>query len=577
MATGSPDVATIAQGVTFTDVAELAGLTEPHSELGLTGQADMTSGAAVADVDGDGDDDIFLPRVGRPNGLYLNNGDGTFDDVARDAGVAGPDDRFGSSTGVFFDVEGDGDVDLFAAGAGLGRNELFINDGSGRFSEEAAGRGLEWPEPTDPRFGGQHHGVSVADVNRDGFLDLLVLQWYSDIYNGEAVAAAAAEMGWADDHTPDSCETAAALAAIGFPAPGDGEPTRSALFLNDGAGSFSDVTAEFGLPLDEIVAFTGAFGDIDDDGWTDLAITGDGCTSRLLRNVDGRRFEDITATAGVATDENGMGSVLRDIDGDGDVDWFITGISYPLEDTETCPETGFSGCSGNRLYLNNGDLTFSDATDQAAVRDGGWGWGAALEDLDHDRDIDIVMTNGFSIDNPGRSDPGDDRIEYLSQFDDDRARVWLRDGDTYREVAGVVGIDDTAVSHALVPFDMDNDGDLDVLVVPSGDVAPRLYRNDSSFDRAWLSVVLDDATSPGNRTGDGSRVEITPDAGDDPLVGWITTGGSYESQKPPVVHVGLGARTAPISRIEVYWPGASEPQILTDVEPDQRLVVSRTN
>lgn len=562
----------------FVDVSDAAGLTETHSDLPLTGQMDMTSGASVADVDLDGDLDIFLPRVGKPNSLYLNNGDGTFVDGARAAGISGPNDRFGSATGAFFDIEGDGDIDLFVAGAGQGPNQLFVNDGSGVFDEQASSRGLDWPAVDDDVLGSQHHGVSVADVDGDGYQDLLVLQWYKDLYSPESLGAAAVTDGEEADgdsgERPGACETAAALRASGFPVPDGTPPSRSTLFINDGAGRFQDRTRDFGLPLDEIVAFTGSFGDIDDDGWQDLAITGDGCTSRLFHNLGGERFEDITEQAGVGTDENGMGSVLRDVDGDGTLDWFVTSISYPT-DAAPCPVTGFFGCSGNRLYLNNGDLTFRDATDEFGLRDGGWGWGAAIEDFDNSGQLSVAMTNGFDVFEKPGGDPNDPETVYLRTHRADRNRFWVLADGGFSDIAPSVGLDDDTVGHGLVPFDMDGDGDLDLLIVPSGQEAPRLYRNDLARGGSWLTIALDDPSRPGNRWGDGARIAVVPDEGDEPVVGYLTTSGSYESQKPPSFHVGLGPRTAPVDRIEITWPGSSDPQVIEDVALNQALVVER--
>ncbi len=123
----------------FTDVTAEAGLDVTHSDLPLIAESGMTSGVTVADVDRDGDHDVFLPRVGKPDGLFLNDGSGRFTDVAEQAGVAGPPDRAGSSAGVFADFDADGHLDLFVTGAGRGANQLFMNNGDGTFREESDG------------------------------------------------------------------------------------------------------------------------------------------------------------------------------------------------------------------------------------------------------------------------------------------------------------------------------------------------------------------------------------------------------------------------------------------------------
>lgn len=564
----------------FTEVTEAAGLNTPHTTLDLVAEDAMSSGAAVADVDGDGHLDVFITRIGAPNSLYLNDGNGVFTDVAAEAGVAGPTDRFGSSAAAFADFDGDGHLDLFVTGYGQGENQLFMSNGDGTFREESRVRGLEWP-PLGENEKNHSYGVAVADVDGDGHMDLLVLHWHAAVYNERAVEPVI-ERWYADGEPiepgrPQPCDAAPIIREAGFPRGSTAAPSRSRLFLNDGAGFFRDATAEWGLPIEEMVAFTGTFIDIDGDGWVDLGITGDGCTSRLFRNVDGRGFEDITEHAGVGTDENGMGAVMRDLTGNGHPDWFITSIA---DDVDPCPTQGFFvGCSGNRLFANRGDGTFSDETDAFGVRDGGWGWGVVAEDFNNDGRIEIAMNNGFR--RPGDSGAGADtesretEAERRASFEEDPTRFWLLgpSGTTYVDVAAQVGITDTTVGHALIAFDMNGNGRLDLLSVPTGG-PPRLWRNDSSDGNAWLRVRLDDAATPGNRWGDGARIEVTAKPGDAVVVGWIGTSGSYESQLPAEFHLGLGDHTGPLHRVEVRWPSPrSATQVLEDVEPNQVVTI----
>lgn len=566
-------------GLHFTDVAKEAGLTESHSDLALFGNRGMTSGAAVADVDGDGYPDIFLPRVGKPDALYMNDGSGHFTDVARKSGLSGPTDRAGSTAAAFLDADGDGHLDLFVTGITPGDNHLYMNDGTGYFVDEARSRGLVWDIAPDEDRDDNMHGISVADVNGDGYLDLLVLQWHTDIYTQDELATVerARTRPPFSERGLSSCDVADILAETDTTTAGrdEMEPSLSRLFLNDGTGNFRDVTVEYGLDLDEVVAFTGVFRDLDGDGWPDLLLTGDFCTSRIYRNVEGTHFVDVTDLAGVGTDENGMGSVVRDFNGDGLPDWFITAIAYG-DPGGRCPADSLAGgCSGNRLFINNGDMTFTDATDDFGIRDGGWGWGAAVEDFANTGDIQVVMTNGFDW---GREDPDPDdpATEYYESFKTDRTRFWFRDGLTrYRDMASEIGITDTTIGHALVAFDMDNDGDLDILIIPTNE-SPILYRNDTPQDRSWLTIRLDDQTSPGNRWGDGARLEIYFTDRDDPLVDWISTSGSYESQKPPLVHVGAGQATDPVESIRVFWPSEQEPQVVENVDMNQQLTIQRT-
>lgn len=542
----------------FTDVTADAGLDEPHSDTDLTGESAMTAGAAVADVDDDGDLDVFLARVGLPNRLMLNDGDGGFTDGADAAGVAGEADQ-GSSAAVFGDLDGDGDQDLVLTGASTdGRTvTLLLNDGEGRFSDATSSSGLDTLPPLAEGELDQAHGLTLADYDRDGRQDLLLTHWDATI--PAALADPSANAITPDEDGSIVCARADWLAERGFPRAEGTPPNRGRLFRNLGEGRFADVTEQVGLPFDELLGFTGSFADVDGDGWQDLLVTGDFCTSRLFRNEAGAGFRDVTAAAGVGSDENGMGSVVTDLNGDGLPDWFITSIGPVGDEPAPLQLGGGFGSSGNRMWLNDGDGTFTDATDALGLRNGGWGWGAAVEDLDNDGHREVVMTNGYST-------SADDTAPSAS----DPLVLWRRDGDgTFTDVAGSVGLDDRGLGRALVPFDMDRDGDLDLLVANFGG-SPRLYRNDSPA-RRWLTVRLDDATTPANRAGVGARVVVTPDGGE-PVTGWVIGGGSYESQVPTEVHVGLGDVSS--ARVEVTWPdGASE--VLDDVAADQLLVVQR--
>lgn len=557
----------------FTEVAQEVGLNERQSDMRVTGNRGMTSGAAIADVNSDGFDDIFLTRIGKPDSLYLNDGTGHFTDVAREAGVSGPTERFGSSAAAFFDADGDGHLDLFVAGAFGTENRLFINDGTGHFSNQARSRGAIWP--TRDENAAAIHGVSIADVNRDGHLDLLVLHWYTDMYSSAARDLISQRL---DDQTDEqgltSCDANKLVKESGYPTDKGQAPSESRLLLNDGSGHFSDVSTEYGLDFDHIAAFTGIFQDIDADGWSDLLLTGDFCTSRVFRSIRGERFEDITVQAGVGTDENGMGAVSRDINGDGLPDWFISSIYFASEKGACPAEPLVGGCSGNRLFMNNGDGTFRDQTDTYGLRNGGWGWGIAAEDFSNQGDIQIALTNGFDWGRESSSNTKD--AEYFRSFVRDSTRFWIRSDQRpgFVDVADQVGIRDIGIGHALIPFDLENDGDLDLLLA-SGNERPRVFRNETSPDHSWLSIRLSDNETGGNHWGDGARIEVRPQTSDSPVVGWISTNGSYESQKPPRFHIGFGLRSEDLARVDVYWPGETEPQSVFKVRLNQQLTIER--
>jgi hypothetical protein len=412
------------------------------------------------------------------------------------------------------------------------------------------------------------HGATFGDPDRDGDLDLLVTHWDREVASG--LAGPGAESIRPDGDGRTVCPRAEFLRERGFPRAPGAPANRARFYRNDGTGRFTDVSAEVGIRWNELLGFTGTYADVDGDGWDDLLLTGDFCTSRLYRNTGDGRFVDVTAAAGVGTDENGMGSVVRDVDGDGDPDWLVTSIG-PVDPGEEPPLPGGGfGMSGNRLYLNDGDGTFTDATDAYGVRAGGWGWGAAIEDWANDGRLGLVMTNGYSL--------GEDDVTLESETDP--LRLWLAaapagdgDGTPWVEASAAVGLTDTGIGHGLVPFDMDRDGDLDLLVANLGE-PPVLHRNDAP-PRRWLTVRLDDPTTPGNRSGLGSRVVVHPAGGGRPVTAWVRADGSYEAQVPAEVHIGLGDAEG-VDRVEVTWPGADAAQVVDEVAADQVLVVTRS-
>ncbi|MEZ5178697.1 MAG: FG-GAP-like repeat-containing protein [Acidimicrobiales bacterium] len=174
----APDPATLRNGLAFTDVTAEAGLAEPHS-ADTPDQGDVvTGGVAAADYDGDGDQDLFITRLGLPNRLMRNDGTGHFTDVAAEAGVGGTDVADGSAAALWADLDGDGDLDLFTTGAGNGRHTLFVNDGTGHFTDGTEAANLVMPPFVAGLPGTLSYGAGVADWDHDGDLDLAVLQWY---------------------------------------------------------------------------------------------------------------------------------------------------------------------------------------------------------------------------------------------------------------------------------------------------------------------------------------------------------------------------------------------------------------
>jgi hypothetical protein len=564
--TGPPRPANTEWGaLNLTDVTAEAGLDAPqaaHPPKGADGQA---AGAAVADYDGDGDQDVLLTRLGLPNRLMRNDGTGHFTDVAKAAGAQGPDRTDGYAGAVWADVDGDGHLDLFLTGAGRGGAALLHNDGTGHFTDATAtaglgglaGRGLA---------GTASYGAAFDDWDHDGDLDLVVLHWYREPLDLQLAGLDPNSKDF-DPSTLSPCSLAAERRSKPLPAGAAG--SRSRLFANDGHGTFTDVTASSGVDVDHLIGFQPVFTDVDGDGWDDLFLTGDYCTSRLYRNDAGRRFVDVTDRAGVGTDANGMGSVVEDLDGDGHVDWFVSGIAAA---PDQCGPPAACAQAGDRLYLGDGTGRFTDATDRFGVRDGSWGWGAAAADLNLDGRLDLFLADGVRFDDPGSTTAGGPAPG--EGTDGDPSRLWVNTGTTpWTEAADRVGVRDRANGKAAVAFDADGDGDLDLLVANT-DAAPVLYRNDTPArpDGHWLELRLR-APGTANPFAIGARVTVDVGDGSAPRPLTVKAGGSFQSGDPTDLHVGLGP-AARVARIEVRWPGEDTPQVLTEVAADRLVDVT---
>ncbi len=514
-----------ADGIVFTDVTEQAGLSYiQHSGAYIFYPMLMSGGVAAGDFDSDGYVDLFVTRMDEADILFRNMCDGTFRDVTAGSGLS---EKAQLSNGAgWADIDHDGDLDLYVTGLWDERFFLYINDGTGHFTEEALQRGAAI-ESEDAHFG---YSPTFGDFDRDGFIDIHTTEWRHDQVNPYGALS-----------------NARLLHNRGAEGPGL-------------AGFFEDVTDSAGVALNDITgnttqpqpgnfSFASHFSDLDGDGWLDLAVAGDFGKSRLFWNNHDGTFTDGTMAAGVGTDENGMGTAIGDIDGDGLLDWFVTAISGGQSPNHT----------GNRMYLNNGDRTFRDVTDVAGVREGFWGWAASFLDFDHDMDLDLMMVNGVLF-------PDDAEGE---GFDDDVSRFWENDGaGVFTEISAQLGITDERAGKGMATLDYDNDGDLDVFVVNSED-EPILYRNDGGNQNDWLKVK-----TVGTGIGIGARMTLTVADGGPTLVRELRAGNNFLGQNEMMVHFGLGADTGPLAKLTIQWPNG-EVEELTDIERNQTLAFIR--
>ncbi|MGA8086637.1 MAG: CRTAC1 family protein [Terracidiphilus sp.] len=496
----------------------------------------MAGGVAVFDYNGDGWPDIFFtngadlatlekssPKY--DNRLFRNNGDGTFTDVTEQAGLKGTGFDVGVAIG---DYDNDGHPDIFVAG--VHGNALYRNNGDGTFTDVTKKAGLDkW---NDPEYGPLWAVAGVwVDVNNDGLLDLFIvnyLQWtYSNI--PKCVIEGVAEY----------CH----------PRYYKGLPNQ--LFLNQGDGTFKDVSKEWGI-RDHVGKGMGVgMADYDLDGKPDLFVTNDAEYAFLFHNL-GNKFEEVAFQTNVALAEDaafisGMGNDFRDVNNDGYPD-----IVYVALKSQTFP-----------IYLNTGKGDFTEATAPSGMRNlsmGMSGFGPALYDFDNDGWKDFFVTRGqvTSVWPPG----------YKFAEPNVVFRNLGANGKWQKLTAEAGFTDATAARHRGCAFgDFDGDGRMDI-VATSLDQPAELWMNRSPNAGHWLDIALRGVKS--NRDGIGARIKVVTNTGTQ--YNHQTSSAGYASSTLGPVHFGLGAETK-ANTVEIHWPSGIV-QTLQNVAADQILKVT---
>ena len=469
------------------------------------------SGIALIDFDNDGLLDIYAisafelddkrRRIPHPNALYRNLGGLQFKNVAHEAGL----DAAAWGNGVCAgDFNGDGLIDLYVTN--YGPNFLFKNNGDGTFTDVAAAAGVQG--------GGWSTGCAFFDANGDGHLDLYVAR-YADVTWDQVVHA---QRGLIWRGGPKVM-----VGPVGFPGAAD------VYYENRGDGTFVDATDRRGL-TDTAPAY--GFGvlatDYDNDGWTDLFVANDSNPNFLYHNKGGTGFESVALLSGVALNaegraQAGMGVDAGDVDGDGWMDFVLTTFAH---DTKT-------------LYRNLGRGLFADATQQAGLAAPTFepmGWGTALFDADLDGKLDLFIANGHIY-------PQVDEFPGLKETYKQKSQFFLNEGGRFRDVSATAGggLQRAWSSRGLAVGDLDNDGDLD-LVISNIDDVPTVLENRQRTGRHWVGFQLKkDGTNP---FAIGARVTV--EAAGRRQIREVRSGGSYLSQNDLRAHFGLGDYTGPV-------------------------------
>ena len=524
-----------AKTVVFTDVTRASGITfshvsDPEKKYILES---MSGGVALFDYDRDGLLDIYLvnaptvataaePRGARSE-LWRNRGDGTFADVTDKAGVGYPGWGMGAAVG---DIDNDGWEDLYVTC--FGKNRLYRNNGNGTFSDVADKAAV-----VDPRWSA---GAAFADFDVDGWLDLFVANYIElrlDALPPFGKGKYCEFLGM-----PVQC------GPRGLPGAGD------SLYRNKGDVTFVDVSARAGVSDP-----AGRFGlgvtwsDFDDDGRPDLYVANDSGPNFLYRNKGDGAFTDLGLESGTALSEDGkeqgsMGVAIGDYNHTGRWSIFVTNFADEY----------------NALYRHDKAFVFSDvsfASQTAKVSLPFVGWGAHFFDYDNDGWLDLLAVNGHVY-------PQVERASAAAAYRQRKLLYRNNRNGTFAEATSAAGaaMMEPSVSRGSAAGDLDNDGDLDV-VINNLDGSPTVLRNDGGNAHNFLSVDL--AGRASNRSALGAVVTVR--AGDLVQRAERRSGGSYLSHNDTRLHFGLEGR-ASIDVVEVRWPTGAV-QRFTGVPPNR--------
>ena len=509
----------------LTNIAKQAGLVHPTiygAETNVQYLAETSSGGvALFDYDGDGWLDIFIVSgtrfEGAPpeatNRLYRNNHDGTFTDVTDKAGLR----RTGWGQGVSVgDYNNDGHLDLFVTY--WGENALYRNNGDGTFTNVAAQAGL-LPK-IKPAYPIWYSGATFIDYDRDGHLDLFV-STYAD-YDIRKVPKPGANPNCNWKGVPTPC------------GPRGLRPGKQFLFRNRGDGTFEDVSEKSGIAKTRsCFGFTAVAADFDDDGWQDIYLACDSTPSLFFHNNRDGTFTEEGIERGLALnpdgmEQAGMGIAVVDFNGDGILDVLKTHFA---DDTLG-------------LYAGLGQGQFNEVTMKAglAVETRYVSWGAAMPDLDNDGLPDIFIATGNVYPDTERSLPA---YPYRSP-----ALLYRNLGNgLFEQLTNEAGpaLLERHSSRGMAVGDIDNDGDLDILIWNRNE-PPSLLRNDLKSSRHWLQVRLTGTKS--NRAAIGATVAVQ--AGGRRQAQPVLSQTSFLSASDLRLHFGLGDATT--AQMTVRWP-----------------------
>lgn len=573
-------------GIHFTNqIADIRAITNRNLLSG--------SGVALGDMDGDGLCDAYFCALDNDNVLHRNLGNWKFEDITIAAGVSCP--KQDSTGAVFADVDGDRDLDLLVTGLGTGVR-LFLNDGKGKFTEKTAEAGLQ------SKAGSM--SMALADIDGDGDIDLYVVNYrpttVKDIPDAQFRVEyvrnkpVITQLNGVPTTRPDLTNR--------FVLSPKGEVLEmgeaDSLYINDGNGKFRHEPFTSGRFRDEDGkvlespfmdwGLAAQFYDFTGDGAPDLYVCNDLFPPDRIWINDGMgNFRAVARTAVRATSTFSMGVDFADIDRDGAPDFFVTDmmsrsrIKQHVQVGEMSSMVTLPGMIENRqqkgqntLQRNRGDATFGEISWQAGVESSEWSWGPAFLDVDLDGWEDLVIPNGNQYDVQNADVARDiEGLKAANRLNHQELLGLLRKYPrlatenvifrnqrdyTFQDVTAEWGFKGEEISQGMALADLDNDGDLDI-VMNNLFTAAAVYRNDSTGGR--VAVRLQGAGQ--NSQGVGAKITVMggPIRQTQEMIG----GGRYLSGDDAMRVFALPEGAT--GQITVTWRSGKQTQV-SDVRPN---------
>lgn len=501
----------------FEQIQDESNLNHVFAQVNFNG-----GGVAFVDIDKDGDDDVYLVGGDLKDRLFVNDGTGIFSEITESAGISITEEYY--TTGANYgDIDNDGDEDIYVntfytnSISQFSRNLLFQNNGDNTFTE-IWGIG-------DPKDNSLTLGTTFIDYDLDGDLDIYNVNYV------EVIRFTYDEDG----------------AVSGF----DHDCFANYLYRNDGNGQFTDVTQSLGLG-DTGCALAVTATDFDSDGDLDLIVGNDFGPfiepNKIYRNDynETGKFTEVGSMMGGDQEIFSMGIAIGDYDNDLDLDYYISNL-------------------GKNVFLEMEDNQFIDVAQQAGVENEFSGynsslavsWGNLFADIDNDMDLDLFVSNGY-VPAPAFVDN--------STLDPDR--LFINNGDkTFTEVDTSAGIQNNLASRGCAYSDIDMNGSLDIFSVvynkPGFGLDPTscLFKNSTENSNNWVKIKLEGTTA--NRSAFGSKIYVY--TGSDTQMAELNGGASFCSQNTSYLHFGIGQHQA-VDSIKVVWPGSESFQIEKSIQ-----------